>query len=258
MVIIDAHCHAWPYWYEPIESALDSMVRNGVDKALLIPLADGVDSHNSYQIECMRRFPRRFSVIGTVDPHRPEAAEWLEELAKQGAEGVRLSPGDPLAIWHKAAELGLVVSLRRRVEDTASDDFRRKVESLPDLRIVIEHLGCRREDAMPPYDMFRRILALAQYPNMFMKVPGLGEICPRPARFPRPADPLENIPPVIEMAMEAFGASRLMWGSDYPHVAEREGYGNCIRLLRQHVVKSEEDQEWIFGKTAATLFRFGD
>ncbi len=36
MEIIDAHCHAWPYWYEPIESALDSMVRNGVDKALLV------------------------------------------------------------------------------------------------------------------------------------------------------------------------------------------------------------------------------
>ena len=80
-------------------------------------------------------------------------------------------------------------------------------------------------------------------PNLFMKVPGLGEICPRPARFPRPSDPLENIPPVIEMAMDAFGASRLMWGSDYPHVAEREGYGNCIRLLREQVVKNKEDRE---------------
>ena len=202
MVIVDAHCHAWPYWYEPIESALDSMIRNGVDKALLMPLAEGVDSHNTYQIECIRRFPGRFPVIATVDPHRPEAPEWLEEWA--------------------------------------------------------EHLGCRMEDTTPPYDLFRRVLALAEYPNMFMKVPGLGEICPRPTRFPRPADPLENIPPVIEMAMDAFGASRLMWGSDYPHVAEREGYGNCIRLLREQVVKTEEDREWIFGKTAATLFRFGE
>ena len=48
-----------------------------------------------------------------------------------------------------------------------------------------------------------------------------------------------------------------MWGSDYPHVAEREGYGNCLRLLMEHVIKGEEDREWIFGKTAATLFRFG-
>jgi predicted TIM-barrel fold metal-dependent hydrolase len=48
-----------------------------------------------------------------------------------------------------------------------------------------------------------------------------------------------------------------MWGSDFPHVAEREGYGNCLRLLMEHVVKSKEDREWIFSKTAATLFRFG-
>jgi hypothetical protein len=72
----------------------------------------------------MRRFPGRFSVVATVDAHRPDAPERLEEWATQGAKGVRLNPRDPLAIWHKAAELGLMVSLRRRVEDTASGDFR--------------------------------------------------------------------------------------------------------------------------------------
>ena len=86
MVVEDAHCHAWPYWYEPIESALDSMVRSGVDKALLIPLAEGVDSHNTYQIECMRRFPGRLSVIGTIDPHQPESLARLEELARKGSK----------------------------------------------------------------------------------------------------------------------------------------------------------------------------
>ena len=152
MVIIDAHCHAATFYYEPIELALDTMIRNGVDKALLIPLSEGVDSLNTYLTECLRRFPKRFSVVATVDSHRPDAPARLEQWAKQGAEGVRLSPSDPLPVWREAAELGLVVSLRRRVEDTASDHFRRKVESLPDLKIVIEHLGCRREDTTPPYN----------------------------------------------------------------------------------------------------------
>ena len=258
MVVIDAHCHAATFFYEPIEPALDTLIRNGVDKALLIPLSEGVDSLNTYLIECMRRFPGRFSVVATVDAHRPDAPARLKQWAKQGAEGVRLSPGDPLSVFRKAAELGLVVSLRRRLPDAASDDFRRKVESLPDLKIIFEHLSCRREDTTPPYNVFRRVLSLAQYPNTYMKVPGLGEICQRPASFPNPAVPFQHIPPVIEMAMDAFGARRLMWGSDYPHVAEREGYGNCLRLLKEHVVKSEEDREWIFGKTATTLFRFGE
>ena len=257
MQIIDSHCHAAHFYYEPIEPALDSLLRNGVEKALLIPLGM-VDSLNPYLLECAQRFPRRFSVVATVDPVEPGAPAQLEEWARRGAEGVRLSPGDPPSIWQKAAELDLVVSVRRRVEDSVSDHFRNIVESLPNLKIVLEHLGCRMEDAVAPYDMFRRVLALAQYPNVYMKVPGLGEICPRPQRFPQPEAPFQDIPPVIDMALEAFGAQRLMWGSDYPHVAEREGYGNCLRLLMEHVIRNEEDREWIFGRTVATLFRFGE
>ena len=113
--------------------------------------------------------------------------------------------------------------------------FRREVESLPNLKILIEHLGRWMEDTTPSFNLFRRVLALAQHPNTFMKDPGLGEICSRPV------DPLENIPPVIEMTMDSFGAKRQMWGSGYPHVAEREGYGNCIRLLKDYVFKSEGD-----------------
>jgi LytS/YehU family sensor histidine kinase len=79
MVVVDAHCHAATFYDEPIESALDTMLRNGVEKALLILLSEGVDSLNAYLIACMRRFPGRFSVVATVDAHRPDAPERLEE-----------------------------------------------------------------------------------------------------------------------------------------------------------------------------------
>lgn len=268
MVVVDAHCHASPFYYEPVESALDTMNRNGVDKGVLIPLHIGVYGPlTSYLIESMRRFPGRFSVVATVDTDRPDAPAQLEEWVKQGATGIRLDPAvrspgsDPLAIWRKAAELGAVVSLalHQRTDEVGSDDFRRLVESFPGLKIVIEHLGGAGHDAAPPHNAFRRVLALAQYPNTYMKVPGLGEICQRAISFRQPSMPFEHIPPLIEMAIAAFGPQRLMWGSDFPHVAEREGYGNCLRLLEQHVqFDSEEDKEWIFGKTAATLFRFGE
>ena len=69
--------------------------------------------------------------------------------------------------------------------------------------------------------------------------------------------PFGEIPPLIEMAIEAFGPRRLMWGSDFPPVAAREGYGNSLRFPMEHVkFKSEVDKEWVFGKTAATLWRF--
>jgi predicted TIM-barrel fold metal-dependent hydrolase len=50
-----------------------------------------------------------------------------------------------------------------------------------------------------------------------------------------------------------------MWGSNFPPVAGRgEGYRNALRFPMEHVpFQSPEDQEWMFGKTATTLFRFG-
>jgi L-fuconolactonase len=106
-----------------------------------------------------------------------------------------------------------------------------------------------------PFKVCKQTLELAQYPNIYMKVPGFGELCPRPMPFRQPF-PFEHIPPLIEMALEAFGANRLMWGSDFPPVANREGYRNALRFPREHIqFKSNEDREWVFGNTAATLWK---
>jgi L-fuconolactonase len=53
MVVIDTHCHASPYWFEPVEILLDEMNLNGVDQAVLIQICGQYD--NSYLIECTRR-----------------------------------------------------------------------------------------------------------------------------------------------------------------------------------------------------------
>ena len=262
MVIVDTHCHASPYWFEPTEILLDEMNRNDVDKAALIQFRGVYD--NSYLIECMRRFPGRFSVVVIVDTDRPDAPETLEGWVREGAEGIRLSPtvrspdSDSLAIWRKATELGVLVSCLGSVEEFASPEFENIIKELPNLNIVIEHLGGGGGDTSSPHTSYRKVLGLARYNNTFMKVPGLGELCPRPMPFRQPF-PFENIPPLIEMAIDAFGPSRLMWGSDFPPVASREGYKNSLRFPMEHVsFRSEDDKEWGFGKTAMSLWKFGE
>ena len=267
MVVVDTHCHASPYWFEPIEVLLDQMTRNGVDKAALIQFRGVYD--NSYLIECMKRFPGRFSSVVIVDTGRADASERLQEWVFQGAEGLRLAPmerspgSDPLAIWRDASYLGIVVSSLGTLEEFASSEFENVVKELSSLKIIIEHLGGvgpyfgpgRANRTLDLY-AYRTVLALAKYPNTYMKVPGLGEFCPRPSPFIQPM-PFPDVPPVIEMAIEAFGAQRLMWGSDFPPSANREGYGNALRLPMEHVkFKSEEDKKWVFGETAATLWKF--
>src|SRR3979411_3285036 len=111
---VDSNCHASLHWYEPIETLLFEMDRNDVDQAVLIQINGQYD--NTYQQECVRRYPQRFTSVVLVDPQQPDALETLDRLAEAGASGVRLrpdarSPGaDPLAIWRAAGRLGLAVS----------------------------------------------------------------------------------------------------------------------------------------------------
>ena len=264
MEIIDSHCHASPNWFEPVETVLDEMHRNGVSKTLLVQWSGEYD--NSYLLECKRRFPGRFSVIVNVNTGQADALEQAEKLVEQGAEGLRLrpatrSPGrNPLAIWHKAAELGVPVSLLGSLAEFGAAEFDNLVKELPNLKIVIEHLGHMsgdgREKTAPPHEPVKKVLELAKHPNVYIKVHGLGEFATRSTVVQKPS-PFSTVPALIEMTIDAFGPMRVMWGSDFPPVAGREGYRNALRLPMDTVsFKSYDDKEWVFGKTASTLWRF--
>ena len=90
MPIVDSHCHASDVWYEPIESLISQMERNGVDHAILIQING--QTNNAYYTECLRRYPGRFASVVIVDTARPDAADALARLAEAGASGVRFSP----------------------------------------------------------------------------------------------------------------------------------------------------------------------
>ena len=260
MIIVDTHCHAGRNWFEPIELLLYQMDANGVDKAVLIQHRGTFD--NGYLLDCARGLPGRLSVVAMVDHESPDGAVALERWAAQGIKGVRLEPHyrspdlDPLAIWKKAEELGLVVSCQGTVEQFASDEFARVVEAVPRLPIVIEHLAGVTTELQKPFSMFQRALTLARFSNTYIKVPGLGEISARPPVL-RPHFTLDFTPPLIEMVYEAFGSRRMMWGSDYPPVSGREGYRNALNGVTEHPALSDpEDREWVMGKTALTVFEF--
>ena len=69
---------------------MDQMYRHGVDKAVLVQINGWFD--NSYPIECMRRFPGRFSVVAVVDTDQRDAPGQLEAWVEQGGEGIHLRP----------------------------------------------------------------------------------------------------------------------------------------------------------------------
>jgi L-fuconolactonase len=259
--IVDSHCHVSPIWYEPVESLLFQMDRAGVERAVLVQMNGQPD--NGYQFDAVRRFRDRLVCVAWLQAALPGACEQLRRLGDQGISGVRLaasdrSPdGDPLAIWRTAADLGLTVTCGGASTEFSSPQFTALVQALPELRIVIEHLG--GESAPEPNsgrsEHRRRIFELARFSNVYIKIHGLGEFCRRrlPVAGPFPFE--LPIPPLLQAAHRMFGPARMMWGSDYPPVSAREGYQNSLRLtLEQFAATSDEDQALIFGGVAHKLF----
>jgi len=86
---------------------------------------------------------------------------------------------------------------------------------------------------------------------------GLGEFCIRPARLAA-AFGFEEILPLMDLAYDAFGPRRMMYGSDYPPVGRREGYRNSLQgVLELPIWKSQEEKDWAFGQAAVAAFKLG-
>jgi predicted TIM-barrel fold metal-dependent hydrolase len=165
MSIVDTHCHASLDWFEPIETLLFQMDTYGVDKAVLVQ--HGGEYDNSYLLTCAEQHSGRFTVMGLVDPTRADATGVPRGQRLRGVGSVRLfapteSGGDPIALWRKAAELGMPVSSPSNAFELTTPSFQTLIQELPDLPIILEHYGFLRlpEDQRP--DALRSARGLPQ------------------------------------------------------------------------------------------------
>lgn len=258
--IVDSHVHVASNWYEPVTALLYQMDANHVDQATLVQQQGQFD--NRYILECVVQHPDRLYAVVLVDATRPDAVEQLTSWAEQGAHGLRLrptdrSPGkDPLAIWRQAAALGLPISCGGSGEAFADPAFAQLIEALPNATFIIEHLGsANMPDGEVVSPLRRQVFALARYPNVAMKFHGLGEICPQLHPFPQPFPFDRTYLKLFDLAYEAFGAERLLWGSDFPPVSGREGYANALRWPQEHFATLPlVEQAALFGETAHRIY----
>ncbi|MGH6993803.1 MAG: amidohydrolase family protein, partial [Caulobacteraceae bacterium] len=66
---------------------------------------------------------------------------------------------------------------------------------------------------------------------------------------------VEALRPFVEVLLEAFGPSRLMWGSDWPVVNEAGGYHTWIAASKALVgILPVADQALVFGGVAANFY----
>ncbi|HEX2172652.1 MAG TPA: amidohydrolase family protein, partial [Dehalococcoidia bacterium] len=162
--------------------------------------------------------------------HRPYWAAWLSDGSLDWFWAACEREGIPLMI--------LVPGLLDKVPPIA--------ELHSGLTLILDHMArsssLRDEACFADLD---DLLALARYPNVAVKTTAV------PCYTSQPY-PFANMHEYVRRIYDAFGPHRMLWGSDYTRLPC--SYRECLDLFRKELdFLSEDDKEWVLGKTAADL-----
>lgn len=283
-LIIDAHMHVWSgdpvrfpfaHPYDPkfkppkiaatVELLLQEMDQAGVTHCVLVQtISHGWD--NRYLAECLKAHPKRFKGQGLIDPTDPDVATKLEYwMREHGLAGMRFSPmyykgkDDWLnakssdALWNKAEELGAVFNFFIASEQlTRLDDM---IGRHPKVKVVIDHLARVDLEAKDPEPEIKKLLALARYPNVWVKVSEFNVLSPSKKY------PYKDVYPLVKRVYDAFGPDRLLWGTGFPG-ATRAQAGRPSLQEELAIIRTEtpfftaEDRAKILGRNTAKVWGF--
>ena len=115
-------------------------------------------------------------------------------------------------------------------------------ERVPNLRMVVEHVGGMAIDGNPISKEWEEIfLRMAQFPQIYIKVSGLMERATTRPPNERGTELLSFYRPTLEALWRIFGEDRLIYGSNWP-VSEHAGdfITNGIRIVRRYFSEKGE------------------
>jgi len=188
----------------------------------------------------------------------------LGPLARQGG-GLYLSP----KFREGFAQLGpLGLSFDAWMLEPQLPDLLDLAKAFPETQIVLDHVGTplgiasyagRREERFPIWR--ENILSLAALPNVAMKLGGLAMVFPGFASFmsdpPASSEALAaEWKPYIETCIEAFGAERCMFESNFPvdiGSCDYDVLWNAFKVLARGC--SADEKTALFSGSAARIYR---
>lgn len=276
-MIIDAHHHLWDLLRTPqpwMTAEHDAIARtfapddlepiltaHGVTRTVLVQGAC-LDDDTDYLFEVADRHAWIGAVTAWVELDDLDAcrARLTELRTRSKLRGIRhLIHDEPDPHWivrpavlegiALVEDAGLVLELPA-VYPRHFDDVAELALHFPRLQIVIDHLGKPPIGTpdMPDWDTALR--TCAAFPNVLAKISGLNT-----AMTHRDWTATDLVRPV-EVAVECFGAERLMWGSDWPVSLLNGSYERVLEasvsVLEQVVGESAGT---ILSGTAARIYR---
>ncbi|MBY0329100.1 MAG: amidohydrolase [Acetobacteraceae bacterium] len=274
MPVIDAQVHVYERnhpgrpWVDvlhgPPEVTDADMIRAmdevGVDGGLLVSVHTMYRYDASYAIEAYNRHPDRFALIKPVDPTDPGVAETIAAWrGQEGAVAIRImmragvstDAADPgiNAVLAAAGKHGFPVNLLAygRLDTQVAPLAARH----PGTQLVIDHLGLQQPFEPPappePWADLPKLLGLAQYPNVAVKITGACTLSHEPFPYRDIWDPLARI-------FDAFTLDRCMWGTDWTRAVGLLTYRQGVDAFRVTDRLSDGDRARLMGGTITKIY----
>ena len=270
---IDAHHHLWTLargdygWMSrdlaPIyrdfsaEDLAPLLTAAGIDRTILVQAADTV-AETEFILSLADETPFISGVVGWVDMEAPDAIATLERLAKNPHfKGIR-----PMIQDIADDDWILRPALNRTFEALVAMDLRfdglvlprhlpnllDRLERHPGLKCVIDH-GAKPALATGDLDTWSKDMRrIADQTTAFCKLSGLvTEIGPDWS--------LPQLEPARDTILEAFGAKRTMFGSDWPVLNLASDYRTWVSTAEKLVSDlSDTENAALWGGTAAEFY----
>jgi L-fuconolactonase len=127
---------------------------------------------------------------------------------------------------------------------------------VPELRMVIDHVGGARDPQALKPEWKPAIEALAKHANVFMKVSGMPEQVKSKAGTPAPRE-VEYYQPVLDHLWQCFGEDRLLFGSNWPVSDLGAPYDAVMKLVSAYFrSKGREACEKYFWRNSLAAYKW--
>jgi predicted TIM-barrel fold metal-dependent hydrolase len=119
------------------------------------------------------------------------------------------------------------------------------MDRFPKVTMILDHLARAPFEEGPPYGGATELLDLAKYKQVYLKITPVN-VTPKSWGKGSPETFFGKI-------VDTFGASRIAWGSNFPN--SKGTLPEILGAMRKAFSFAKaSDQDWIFGKTALTLY----
>lgn len=256
------------------EMALVAMDAVGVDAAVLSVniayrtlLPNGLYRHdNSYGEEAAVRWPGRFTSVARVEQRSDDVDEQVARVRDgAGVLGIRCSftseaaygtliDGEYDRMFTAAEKHDVPVFAAVPGHQEGLDRIAREHEGLT---LIVDHFGLVAPPFYNdwlvkdphPFHKLPNLLALAKYPKVAVKFGGVPRLSAE--RFP-----YADTWPYLHQVIDAFGADRCMFASDWTVCRDRGTYAEAVFYLRDTDELSAGEKEQILGASARRLLRW--